>query len=127
LKWFAFWRKKKTNNQETNKKKLAPSQYGLHSRKTQSEILGEVTRVFKVLQVQFEKASESTVRFSITFPVFKQAEQTAENISTEKQVVMDMTMSALENDGFVLNFTLVSGKTNDARILFSALQDEAEL
>ncbi|KAF0981671.1 hypothetical protein FDP41_012328 [Naegleria fowleri] len=127
IKWFAFWRKKKTSQKDdSSKKKQTPSQYGLHSRKTQSEILAEVTRVFKVLHIQFEKASESTVRFGCTFPVIKQGEQ-GDTVIGEKQVIMDMTMSALENDGFVLNFTLVSGKTSDARILFDALQDEAEL
>ena len=127
IKWFAFWRKKKTNQKDDPKKKQTPSQYGLHSRKSQSEILSEVIRVFKVLQIQFEKASESTVRFSCIFPVAKLDQTSGDSFVTEKQVVMDMTMSALENDGFVLNFTLVSGRTSDARILFDALQDEAEL
>ncbi|KAL9644043.1 hypothetical protein ABK040_005511 [Willaertia magna] len=119
IKWFAFWMKKKKGQKEETKKKATPSQFGLHSRKSQSEILTEMSRIFKALQVQFEKVSDSVVRFTCSFPVVSKG--------SEEKVVMDMTMSALENDGFIINFTLFSGRTTTARILFDAIQDEAEL
>lgn len=57
--WFAFWRRGKKKEKKEDDKALA---FGLHSNKTQQEIIGEVARAFKVLHIQWNTTGDTTIR-----------------------------------------------------------------
>jgi serine/threonine protein kinase len=117
MQWFAFW-KKKLPLGGSPKEKVTPqvnSHFGLHSNKSQQEIMNELSRAFKVLQIQWSMVSESTIRAKC-------------DIGTDKCVELDITMSTIpDGEGFFLNFNKVSGEIYAARVLFDVLQQELKI
>lgn len=110
--WFAFWKKKPAA--PVKKQDDKQSTFGLHSMKTQQEIVNELARSFKVLAIHWTRLTESSIRAKF-----------AEN---EAPVEFDISMTALPNDaGYLLNFARVAGDSGTARILFDVLQSELSL
>jgi serine/threonine protein kinase len=113
--WFAFWKKKPN---QTEKKKEMNSQFGLHSSKTQEEILKELDRSFRALQIQWQMVDEATIRFKCDYGFH----------GNERSVEFDLTMTTVpDGGGFFLNFNKVNGETVTARILFDVIQEELQI
>jgi len=108
--WFSFWKRKKPVPREED----IGSHFGLHSNKSQKEILDELARAFQVLQIHWNLASESVVQ--------------AKCACGDILVVFDITINSLPSkEGFLLNFARQSGEVYQARVLFDCLTDELNI
>ncbi|KAL0482125.1 serine/threonine-protein kinase [Acrasis kona] len=115
--WFSFWKKKPTSaGSGSGNNNQVKSQFGRHSVKPQEEILAELSRSFKALQIQWSMVNDSTIRATC-------------DVGEGGYVVeFDVTMSTVpDGDGYFLNFNKVSGEIYTARILFDVLQDELKI
>lgn len=114
--WFSFW-KKKLPLGGSPKEKLPPvnSHFGLHSSKTEEEIIAELERASKVLQIQLGMVDAVSIRAKCETGV-------------DRSVELDITMSRIpDGEGYFLNFNKVSGEIYAARVLFEALQQELKI
>lgn len=108
--WFSFWKRRKTAQKEED---LSVSHFGLHSNKTQKEILDELSRAFQVCQIHWNLISDSVVQ--------------AKCACGDMLIVFDITINSLPSDGYVLNFARQSGEVYQARVLFDFLADELKI
>lgn len=108
--WFSFWRRKKIVQKEDE----SASHFGLHSNRTQKEILDELGRTFQALQIHWNLVSDSVVQ--------------AKCGCGDILIVFDITINSLPSkEGYLLNFARQSGEVFQARILFDFLADELNI
>ena len=115
MQWFAFWKKKLPLGSPKEKAQQINPHFGLHSSRSQQEIMNELSRTFKVLQISWGMVSDHTIRAKC-------------DISSDKSVELDITMSTVpDGEGYFLNFNKVSGEIYAARVLFDVLQQELKI
>jgi hypothetical protein len=116
MQWFAFWKKKLPLGSPKEKvPSVVNSHFGLHSSKTEQEIMAELDRAAKVLQIQLSMVNDVSIRAKC-------------DTGVDKSVELDITMSRIpDGDGYFLNFNKVSGEIYAARVLFDVLQQELKI
>jgi serine/threonine protein kinase len=108
--WFSFWRRKKPAKHDED----STSQFGLHSSKSQKEILDELERSFQALQIHWTLISDSIVQ--------------AKCAIGDILVVFDITINTLPSkEGYLLNFARQAGEVYHARVIFDTLSDELNI